>query len=99
MWVVIQELLAHYGLIGFLCLLEAVAIFWFYKKEEAHHKEINVLHEALNELNEKRLVDANARLVDAIEDRERYEDLARQLSSNVDILIKMIGSYSKEHKD
>jgi len=91
MWSVIQEILQHYDLIGLLVFIEAAIIFWLYKKGDTKENECTKcrieFQETLTKLGEKRLEDANKRLEDSIEDRERYEDLAKELTSNISILI------------
>jgi len=90
MWTFLQDVMKNYGVLGMFAILEAVALYFMYRLVESKEKTIRELQETVHQLNEKRLEDAQERLGDVVEDRERYEDLAKELTSNLDVLIKML---------
>ena len=93
MWELVLHIIKTYGVLGVFSFIELCAIFWLYRKEEKTDVMIASLHNDIKDLNEKRLIDAAKRLEDVTEDRERYEDLIKELTSNLDVVIKMVGKY------
>lgn len=93
MWEFFLHILKNYGVLGIFSALELGAIFWLYRKVEQKDALIGTLHKEIKTLSEKRLEDAGKRLEDVVEDRERYEDLTKELTSNLDVVIKMVSKY------
>lgn len=99
MWEFLLHIVENYGALGLLALGELVFVVVIYKQLEKRNIKIDELHETIEELSEKRLQDAEKRLADAVEDRERYEVLARELNSNIDVLVKLLSSFFHRSKN
>ena len=93
MWELFLHIIKQYGVLGVFSALELGAIFWLYRRLDQKDECINTLHKEIKVLGDQRLEDASKRLEDVIEDRERYEDLTKELTSNLDVVIKMVSKY------
>src|SRR5574338_175665 len=81
-WELLSTLLKQYGLLAIVELAQAGLIVWMLRVHAHQEKEKAKLQDKLLELSEKRLEDAR-------EEREDYEELARNLDKSINLLIKV----------
>ncbi len=82
MWEFFNSILEATGIAGLVCIIETVFLFLvlrFYQKKD---KRIEDLQNILLEMSERRREDV-------IEEREKYEELAKDLHKSLDVLIKV----------
>ena len=82
MWEFFQSIFDAAGIIGLVCLVETVLLFVVLKAYQKKDKRIEDLQNTLLEMSEKRTEDV-------IEEREKYEELARDLQKSLDVLIQV----------
>jgi len=82
MWDFFQSIFEATGIIGLICLLEAVLLFLVLKAYQKKDKRIEDFQTTLLGMSEQRREDV-------IEEREKYEELAKDLQKSLDMLIKV----------
>ena len=82
MWDFFRTIFETTGVIGLLCVLEAILLLLVLRAYQKKDKKIGDLQDNLLEMSEKRREDV-------VEEREKYEELAKDLHRSVDILIKV----------
>jgi hypothetical protein len=82
MWELLTELFKAYGLLAVVEAVQVLLVVYLFRFINRKEAEKNILQEKLLELSEKRLEDAK-------EEREDYEELARNLERSIDLLIKV----------
>lgn len=86
-WEFLSVVLKQSGFLALVELAQAGLIFWLLRNQTRAEKEKSKLQDKLLELSEKRLEDAR-------EEREDYEELARNLDKSINLLIKV---FRKKH--
>ena len=81
-WEFLSAVLKQYGFLALVEIAQAGLIFWLLRNQARADKDKAKLQDKLLELSEKRLEDAR-------EEREDYEELARNLERSIDLLIKV----------
>ncbi len=82
MWDLLKAVFDAVGIIGLVCLVEAALIALVLRAYQTKDKKIEDMQESLLKMSEKRRQDN-------VEEREKYEDLAKELHKSFDILIKV----------
>lgn len=82
MWTFLQDVFNATGTIGLVCVLLTMLLFLVSRAYQKKDKKIEDLQTQLLEMSEKRREDV-------VEEREKYEDLAKDLHKSLDLLIKV----------
>ena len=82
MWEFFQSIFDAAGITGLVCLVETILLFVGLRAYQKKDKRIEGLQDTLLEMSEKRREDV-------IEEREKYEELAKDLQKSLDVLIKV----------
>ncbi len=82
MWDFFKAIFETTGVIGLLCVVEAILLLLVLRAYQKKDKKIEDLQDDLLEMSEKRREDV-------VEEREKYEELAKDLHKSVDVLIKV----------
>jgi len=91
-WTLVTMLFSDHGFLALFSLGQVGLIVWLVKRYLQLEKEKSVLQEKLLGLSERRLADAK-------EEKEEYEDLARDLEKSVDLLVKAFRKKSDSNGD
>ncbi len=82
MWDFFLAIFNAAGIIGLICIAEAVLLYLLLRAYQKKDGRIEELQKQVLEMSEKRREDI-------IEEREKYEDLAGDLHKSLDLLIKV----------
>ena len=91
-WEFLSIMLNQYGPLALVELGQAALIVWVLRQYSCQEKEKVKFQELLLELSEKRVEDAR-------EEREDYEELARNLDKSINLLIKVFRKKSDLNGD
>lgn len=80
-WEFLAAVVRQYGFLALIEIAQAGLILWLLRNQVLADKDKTKLQDKLLELSEKRLEDAR-------EEREDYEELARNLERSINLLIK-----------
>lgn len=81
-WEFLSAVLKQHGFLALVEIAQAGLILWLLRNQTRADKDKAKLQDKLLELSEKRLEDAK-------EEREDYEELARNLDKSINLLIKV----------
>ncbi len=82
MWDFFKAIFEATGVVGLICIIEAILLLLVLRAYQKKDKKIEDLQDDLLEMSEKRREDV-------VEEREKYEELAKDLHKSVDVLIKV----------
>ena len=82
MWEFLNAVFAATGIVGLVCIIEAVLLYFAVRAYQKKDKRVEDLQDILLDMSEKRKEDV-------IEEREKYEELSDDLHKSLDILIKV----------
>lgn len=82
MWDFFLAIFNATGIIGLVCIAEAILLYLLWRAYQKKDKRIEELQKQVLEMSEKRREDI-------IEEREKYEELAGDLHKSLDLLIKV----------
>lgn len=82
MWEFFKALFESTGVVGLACVLEAVLLFMVLRAYQTKDRKIEDLQNTLLEMSEKRREDI-------VEEREKYEELSKDLHKSLDVLIQV----------
>ncbi len=76
MWEFLSAIFNTFGLIALVSAAEAVAIVYLFRLNQKKQEEL--------------LAQSERRLEDVIEEREKYQELARDIEKSIDLLVKVL---------
>jgi len=92
MWDFFLAIFNATGIIGLVCIAEAILLYLLWRAYQKKDKRIDELQNQVLEMSEKRREDI-------IEEREKYEDLAGDLHKSLDLLIKVFKKRNGSNDD